>query len=497
MKTSIFRLISSLNTRMKNFLYACAGFLIVAILWYIASAVFSYKIIPFPHKVVMNLINILSTKEIYFDIFLTLFRSIIGFFLAFVSGFIIGYLMGKFHFLDKSLYPLIALIQGAPPLIWVIPLILILGTKGNAALAIVYFVSLPLVTINVYEGRKSINRNYYDMFRIYANSSYLRIKELTIPLLSPYIKSSIALGIALSLKSSIIGEWFGARNGVGKRINELFYSYDILTFFSISLLFLIIIVTTSYITKFIVEYFFPDRKKSSYKKSSVTSNDKKREFPFFNQIQNKTDSAPKERKIYFAMENVSFNYGAKTILDSVDFEAREGKTILLSGDSGEGKTTFAKIALGLLKPDSGIVKIPENSGIIFQDDVLLNHLDCYGNVKLTSKWKNIEYFEEKSLYYLELCGLKEAINLYPDQLSGGMKKRLALARAMALNPDFMILDEPFNNLDKEARAQMWSLYRSLFIKRGITSIIITHYPEEAVNLSDEIYILRNGKINLA
>lgn len=463
---------------MRNIPYHLIGLTILGLLWLSLSLLFGSYIVPYPHQVLGRLFIKLREPALYGSLLLTFARSLLGFSLAFLTGTVIGILSGSVKSLEKSLFLPLSLLQGSPPLLWVVPLVLILETDGGAPIAIVFFVLLPLVIINVQEGMKSISPKRWEMVRIYANSRKLILQELILPSLIPFIKSIFILGLVLALKSSIIGEWFGARNGIGKVINEYFYSYNMPSFYAVSLLFLALVGLTAFFSRKAVAQLFREKKLSTLPEVSAG-------IP-----ENILNSSPSSLKL----EEVSFCYNKKKIVDRVTMEAGPGDVIVLSGDSGCGKTTLARLCTGLLTPQAGRVSGADNPCIIFQEDTFLPHLDCFGNARLPGLWKKTADLDRITAHFLKLCGLESYGNYLPSELSGGMKKRLTFARALVLNPDFVILDEPFNNLHREGRQELWDLYFKLFVDRGIPTVIITHYPEELVERKVKHWELKNGKI---
>lgn len=463
---------------MKKIIFYFSGIILIIILWTLLSFTFSDAIIPYPWLIIKKIFSLLLNFDIYKNLLITTLRTVSGFLLAFIIGGFIGISTGSIKSIEKSFFIPVVLLQGAPPILWIIPLMLIFGTNGASPIAVVFFVVLPLVVINIQEGIKSISKDKWDMFRIYANSKFLKLTELILPSVSSYIKSIFILGIILALKSSIIGEWFGAKNGIGRMINEYFYTFNMTSFYSVSLIFLIYVSVIGFLTNKISNKIFQRKKNPIIHANNKGVND------FFTE----------KKKISLIIKNLNFSYGKKNILNNINLNLNNSKPIVLTGESGCGKTTFAKIAVGLIKNYKGEVMVPSDPCLIFQDDLFLEHLDCFGNTSLPARWKKTCNYENITISLLEKCGLKDYINYFPDQLSGGMKKRLTFARALVLNPDFIILDEPFTNLHKDARKRLWDLYFDLFIENKILSIIITHYPEELKNRDVDFYELKNGKI---
>lgn len=180
-------------------------------------------------------------------------------------------------------------------------------------------------------------------------------------------------------------------------------------------------------------------------------------------------------------KNVSFSYGEKKILENFSFSANEGESTAILGPSGFGKTTLLELAAGFLKPQCGkIVPFSKKSAFIFQEDRLLPWANALENLLAV----NIE--KENALVFLEKVGLSDSSEKYPDELSGGMCRRLSIARALAFGGEVFFFDEPLRGLDIKTSAEILEL-----IKNGIcgkTSLIITHSPAEAFALCDRIVV---------
>ncbi len=211
--------------------------------------------------------------------------------------------------------------------------------------------------------------------------------------------------------------------------------------------------------------------------------------------------------------DIKKSFGSRTVLNGTEFIAERKKITYILGTSGGGKSTLLKILIGALKPDAGqvvfgdmdITKLTgreldpfrKKIGMLFQQGALLNSLTVGENISLpirehTPLDDNIIKIMVKMK--LELVGLRDFEDLYPGQLSGGMQKRVALARALALDPEVVFFDEPTSGLDPIVASVITKLIADLNRVLGITCIVVTHAVEEAMRIADKIVLLYMGKV---
>ena len=211
--------------------------------------------------------------------------------------------------------------------------------------------------------------------------------------------------------------------------------------------------------------------------------------------------------MYVELKNINKNFGDFKASNDVNFEIEQGKLIGLLGPSGSGKTTILRMIAGLETPDSGDIIIngtkvndiePGKRGIgfVFQNYALFRHMTVYDNIAfgLVVQKAKKQDIHKKVTELIELIGLKGLEKRYPGQLSGGQRQRVAFARALAPNPQLLLLDEPFAAIDAKVRKELRRWLKETITKLGITSIFVTHDQDEAVEVADEIIITNKGEI---
>jgi len=216
---------------------------------------------------------------------------------------------------------------------------------------------------------------------------------------------------------------------------------------------------------------------------------------------------------YLKIKNLSFNYGKKNILNDINLNVDKGEVISLVGPSGCGKSTLLRTIIGLEEIQRGEIELDgkiisskkvnipidkRGMGIVFQNPSLFPHITAEDNIFFgIKKKKNREIYDNRksiSENYLKLFDLPDIGDKYPHELSGGEQQRVSLVRTLVSNPDIILLDEPFANLDSVIRKKIRSNVIDTLREKNITVIIVTHDPQEAMELSDRICILNKGSI---
>jgi len=213
------------------------------------------------------------------------------------------------------------------------------------------------------------------------------------------------------------------------------------------------------------------------------------------------------------LERLSFGYGTRPILDGVDMQIEQGKVVAIMGGSGSGKTTVLRLIAGQLRASAGKVQVlgqdmgtlmPEalrtirrNMGMLFQNGALFTDLTVFENVAFPLR-EHVHLPEDllRTLVLLKLnaVGLRNTAELKPSEISGGMARRVALARAVALDPSLIMYDEPFAGLDPISMGVTARLIRRLNDALGSTSILVSHDVAESFEIADYVYFLSSGKI---
>ena len=193
------------------------------------------------------------------------------------------------------------------------------------------------------------------------------------------------------------------------------------------------------------------------------------------------------------LENVNksfYNIKSETkVLENINIEINKGQIIAIVGPSGCGKSTLLNLISGLIKPDSGNITIDGKIGYMFQKDNLFEWRNVYKNITLGPEIKHIKESEKQIDEILKKYGLFNFKYYYPKELSGGMKQRVALIRTLILNPDILLLDEPFSSLDYQSKITVQDDIYNIIKQEKKTTILVTHDITEAIAMADIIYIL--------
>jgi len=213
------------------------------------------------------------------------------------------------------------------------------------------------------------------------------------------------------------------------------------------------------------------------------------------------------------LKEVTKDFGPQRVLDGVSLDIHPGKTTVIAGGSGQGKSVTLRLILGLMAPDAGSIlvkgrdittmnrselnEIRTSFGVLFQGSALLDSLSVFDNVALPLQERTKlgrEEIRERVMGTLIQLGLVGHEEKFPAQLSGGMKKRVGLARALQLQPDIMLFDEPTTGLDPEKTLEIYRLFYETQQKFGYTSVIVSHDIPKVFNLADQVVVLNRGKL---
>ncbi len=213
------------------------------------------------------------------------------------------------------------------------------------------------------------------------------------------------------------------------------------------------------------------------------------------------------------IRNLVFARGGRRLFDGVDVSVRRGEVVAIMGPSGTGKTTLLRLIGGQLRAAGGQVdvagepvgslsrralyRLRRRMGVLFQSGALFTDLTCYENVAFPLR-EHTELPEaiirHVVLMKLEAVGLRGARDLYPAELSGGMARRVSLARALALDPEIILYDEPFAGQDPISMGALMQLIRQLNDALGLTSVVVSHDVDEALSIADRAYVISGGRV---
>ncbi|VBB09251.1 abc transporter [Lucifera butyrica] len=211
--------------------------------------------------------------------------------------------------------------------------------------------------------------------------------------------------------------------------------------------------------------------------------------------------------------NVNMTFHGKQVLENINLEIARGETMVIIGPSGSGKSTLLRLIIGLLKPDSGEIWVDDKElfrlsedeinavrlkmGMVFQYSALFDSMTVGENVAFGLRQHTKMTDEEIAAVVrrkLRIVGLRGQENTMPNELSGGMKKRVSLARAIAINPEVILYDEPTAGLDPIMSGKIDRLIAGTQRRMNVTSIVVTHHMPSAFNIADRIAMIYNGRI---
>ncbi len=215
------------------------------------------------------------------------------------------------------------------------------------------------------------------------------------------------------------------------------------------------------------------------------------------------------------IQGIRKRFGQQVVLDGVDFVVQDGETVALLGPSGTGKSVLLKHIVGLIRQDSGVVKVDGKEvaklkrqelralrstiGYVFQNGALFDSMSVFENIRLgitdDAQYRNLDYCRERVARCIALVNLSpDTATKYPAQLSGGMRKRVGISRAIAGSPKYLLYDEPTSGLDPVNSDIIDDLVKTLASELGVTSIMVTHDVRGAFRVADRLALLTGGKI---
>jgi ABC-type nitrate/sulfonate/bicarbonate transport system ATPase subunit/ABC-type nitrate/sulfonate/bicarbonate transport system permease component len=467
------------NLRLR--LLGAAGVAILLAGWGAASVAAGSFFVPAPWTTVADTALLLARAGTWTQILITFLRVCVGFLVGLIAGIAAGVAIGARREIAALLRPLVLFFQGMPPLLWAIPLVALMGIGHVPTIIVITLITFPLVAVTIGEGMTTLPRELREMLAIFAPGFTPRARELVFPHLAPFLGAAVNAGLVLAVKASVTAEYFGANDGIGFQIQAAYMTLRIRTLFSWAAVLILLILLFNHLLPRIrrgVPYL---RNLIRARAPVVCTVEDVKELKrlFTSRIGPVRGGSPR-----IALEGVSFSYRRRApVMKDVNLSVKPGDIAVVTGESGIGKTTLLKLAGSLLRPSAGHVTAPSRIGYVFQDDRLLPWRSVAENTALPLVYQG---FPRKNAlcfayYLLSEAGLAGEEEKRPDELSGGMKKRAALARCFARLPDAILMDEPFSGLHARARSLLWQMFLRLHALHPVPALVVTHYPEEIMS----------------
>ncbi len=453
----------------RRLLLSLGGIGSLAVVWALASAA-GRGFLPTPWETVAAAVRLLLQGRSWREIGLTVLRVCAGFAAGYTAGVALGVAAGNWRPVEDFARPLVLFFQGVPPLLWAIPIVVVLGVGHAAAILIIALVTFPVVAVTVAEGMRALPRELGEMLAILAPPPRARLAELVFPHLRPYLVAALDVGLVLAVKTSVIAEFFGASEGIGFQIQAAYQSLQVRRLFAWALILVAVILAFNHLLPPVERL----ARRLARRAGPVDCRPED-----VQELMRIFRARPRSGAI--SVEGVAFSYRRRTpVLAGARLEVGPREIAVVSGESGIGKTTLLKLVAGLLRPTAGRVQCPPRIGFVFQDDRLLPWRTIVENTSLPLAWagqprRSAVCFARSLLREAGLAGHDGEL---PEELSGGMRKRVALARCFARIPDAILLDEPFSGLHRAARRQLWEMLLRLLELHPVPVIVVTHFPEE-------------------
>ncbi|WP_075780766.1 ATP-binding cassette domain-containing protein [Marinitoga sp. 1137] len=455
--------------------YSILGFLIIYLVWHMAAYYLHNELlVPYPHNVFLRLLSFFKTKDFYIDLFSTISKIILGFIISTIIGIPFGILSGLSEKFFKIFRPTLMIIQSSPVVSYIAIAMLWFGIGFYTPVFVSFMVVFPIVVLNISEGIKSTDKKLLEMAKVFEIPDKKILTKIYIPSLVPFLKSTLNLISGNLWKAVVIGEFLAGERGIGVGLSFSKIALDTEGVFAYSVLLAILGLSSEKLLKNLSHLKRKDRGKIPHIKNSI--------------------NIKKERNLQnIIIEDLNKQFDDNVILQGFNITFYHNKINIMLGESGIGKTTILNLIAELLKPDKGVIIKKGKIGYIFQDDRLIPWLTVYENLELVNEKIDTEELE-KLLEFLNLS--KDVLLMYPDELSGGMKKRINILRAIVYEPDIILMDEAFSSLDISTKYKVMNELLNIQKERLYTIVMVTHDPFEVSVLGEIVYILKEKPIKI-
>ena len=434
--------------------------------WQIAAGLIDSRLLPSAGAVFLALGHECLHGALLFNLGITLARVAAAFAIAMVVGTAIGIVMGRSRAIDVLFDSWLVLLLNLPALVIIVLAYVWFGLTEAAAIGAVAVNKIPALAVTLREGARALDRNVADMAASFHVGRWRTFRHVIMPQLYPYLFGAARSGLALVWKIVLIVELLGQSNGVGFQIQLYFQQFDVTR-----------------------------HPRLHHRLRGGDPTDRVGGVPAAGEARRAMAPVTPALAANIREKRYPRVRGAQShvALAGLSLEVAPGEFVALVGPSGCGKTTFLNIVAGLDRDFDGEARLaprpdggPARVGYVFQEPRLLPWRTVHENIALVLPPHGADAIVGE---LLAAVGLAAARDLYPPQLSGGMSRRVAIARAFAIQPDLLLMDEPFVSLDHDTVEQLRELLLKLWHARPTTVLFVTHDLREALVLADRLVLL--------
>lgn len=471
----------SLNNIVKKIVLTITAICFWLFVWHFLSLKINSSIfLPSPEATYKALIRIGKRAGFWQTIFNTFSKIAKGFLLALIAGTFSAIISSFVKIIDVLVSPFMRLLKTVPVASFII--LALLWVKSDKLSVLISFVMVtPVIYINILQSFDNVDNNLLEMADIFNVGLLRRLRFIYVPALVSGFMSACKIGLGFCFKAGIAAEIIGLPfQSIGSELykSKLYLMTDELFAWTV------VIVLMSVFFEGVCIYLL-NKLSCIIEKTNISRKAEN---------ENKADKSHKKKGEYEKLENnnilmikeITKSYGKQKVLENISFNLNESERICIYGKSGIGKTTLLRIIAGLEKADSGKITFVGKVSMVFQEDRLLENTDVYTNLYcvLGSRFDKAE-----ADMHLKEVGLEGAGNKIVSELSGGMKRRVAIVRCMMKSSEIILLDEPFKGLDTILKDNIIRYVVKYLNGRAV--IMVTHDISEAEKIQAEIIEIKN------